>query len=177
MTCCKELARLERLGGFHSDTNKLYEYNELLDDYVVFKLNFCPFCGVKLADLMEGQQVMTATYLYNLIQPSTMQRYVYPVDLTEVENELKLIAEKLKVSKAEAIREAIRHFAEELEGIEIINLRDIPMEQAKREILEFIKRRDRVTTDEIADALHLDLSLVNEILEELWSEGYVEPEN
>ena len=48
MLCCKELARLEKLGGFHSDTNELYEYNELLDDWIVFKLNFCPFCGVKL---------------------------------------------------------------------------------------------------------------------------------
>ena len=106
-----------------------------------------------------------------------MQRYVYPVDLTEVENELKLIAEKLKVSKAEAIREAIRHFAEELEGIEIINLRDISKEQAKKEILEYITGKERVTSDEIADALRLDMGLVNEVLEELWSEGYVEPEN
>ena len=33
-----------------------------------------------------------------------VQRYVYyPVDLTEVEKELNLIVEKLKVSKAEAI--------------------------------------------------------------------------
>jgi hypothetical protein len=46
--CCKELARLEKLGGFHSDTNELYEYNEILDGFTVFKFNYCPFCGRKL---------------------------------------------------------------------------------------------------------------------------------
>ncbi len=121
------------------------------------------------------------TYLQNtfihLYTSLYMQRYVYPVDLTEVEKELNLIVEKLKVSKAEAIREAIRHFAEELKGIEVVELREIPKEQAKKEILEYIKGKDRVWADEIAEALRLDLSLVNDILMELWSEGYVEPED
>jgi len=105
-----------------------------------------------------------------------MQRYVYPVDLTEVEDELKLIVEKLKISKAEAIREAIRYYAEELKGLEVVELRDISKEQAKKEILQFIEGKERVWADEIADALRLDLSLVNDILMELWGEGYVEPE-
>jgi len=105
-----------------------------------------------------------------------MQRYVYPVDLTDVEKELNLIVEKLKVSKAEAIREAIRYYAEELRGMEVVELRDVPREQAKKEILEYIKGKERVWADEIADALRLDLSLVNDILMELWSEGYVDPD-
>jgi len=105
-----------------------------------------------------------------------MQRYVYPVDLTEVERELNIITEKLKVSKAEAIREAIRHLSEELRGIEVVELRDVSGDQAKKEIIEFIKGRDRVWADEISDALRIDLSLVNDILMELWSEGYVEPD-
>ncbi|WP_290597299.1 MULTISPECIES: ribbon-helix-helix protein, CopG family [unclassified Archaeoglobus] len=106
-----------------------------------------------------------------------MQRYIYPVDLTEVEKELNLIVEKLKVSKAEAIREAIRYYAEELKGFEVVEVRDIPREQAKKEIVEYIRGKERVWADEIADALRLDLSLVNDILMELWSEGYVEPED
>ncbi|WP_456330690.1 winged helix-turn-helix transcriptional regulator [Archaeoglobus sp.] len=105
-----------------------------------------------------------------------MQRYVYPVDLTDVEKELNLIVEKLKVSKAEAIREAIRHYAEELKGLEVVELRDVPREQAKKEIMEYISGKERVWADEIAEALRLDLSLVNDILMELWSEGYVEPD-
>ncbi|ADC64757.1 conserved hypothetical protein [Ferroglobus placidus DSM 10642] len=106
-----------------------------------------------------------------------MQRYVYPVDLTEVEKELDIIIKKLKISKAEAIREAIRHYAEELRGLEVVELRDIPREQAKREIIEFITGKERIRADEIADALRIDLSLVNDILLELWEEGYVEPED
>ena len=106
-----------------------------------------------------------------------MQRYIYPVDLTEVEEELNFVVEKLKVSKAEAIREAIRHYAEELRGLEVMELREIPRERAKKEILEYIKGKERVWADEIADALRLDLSFVNDILMELWSEGYVEPED
>ena len=105
-----------------------------------------------------------------------MRRYIYPVDLTEVEEELNFVVEKLKVSKAEAIREAIRHYAEELRGLEVMELREIPRERAKKEILEYIKGKERVWADEIADALKLDLSFVNDVLMELWSEGYVEPD-
>ncbi len=59
MPCCKELTHLEKIGGFHSDTNELYEYNELLDDYVVFKLKFCPFCGMKLRDEEREKEIDT----------------------------------------------------------------------------------------------------------------------
>jgi hypothetical protein len=103
-------------------------------------------------------------------------QYVYPLDLTEVEEELKCIAEKLGVSKDEAVREAIRFFAAELKGLEIVELRDIPKERARKEIIDFIKGKERVWADEIADALRLDLAFVNDILKELWEEGYVEPD-
>lgn len=106
-----------------------------------------------------------------------MQRYVYPVDLTEIKDEVKFITEKLKISKAEAIRESIKAYAEELRGLEVIELRDIPKEQAKKEIREFIEGQDRVWADEVADSLRLDLTYVNRVLQELWSEGYVEPED
>jgi predicted transcriptional regulator len=93
-----------------------------------------------------------------------------------VEEELKCIAEKLGVSKDEAVREAIRFFAAELKGLEIVELRDIPKERARKEIIDFIKGKERVWADEIADALRLDLAFVNDILKELWEEGYVEPD-
>jgi hypothetical protein len=103
-------------------------------------------------------------------------QYEYPLDLTEVEEELKCITEKLGVSKVEAVREAIRFFAAELKGLEIVELRDIPEEQARKEIIDFIKGKERVWADEIADALRLDLTFVQDILRELWEEGYVEPD-
>ena len=103
-------------------------------------------------------------------------QYVYPLDLTEVEEELKCITEKLRVSRDEAVREAIRFFATELKVVEIVELRDIPKEQARKEIINFLTGKDRVWADEIADALRLDLAFVNDMLKELWEEGYVEPD-
>ncbi|MDI6819309.1 MAG: hypothetical protein QMC89_00125 [Candidatus Hodarchaeaceae archaeon] len=104
------------------------------------------------------------------------RRYVYPVDLSEREDELNLITKKLGVSKAEAIREAIKHHAEHLRGLEVITYRDVTKRQAKAEVREYLKGKERVRADEISDALRIDMSLVNEILMELWQEGWVEPE-
>ena len=132
---------------------------------------------VRVKEAIKEYGEFKVRFLYQFIQTYTMPRYVYPVDLTEVEKELKIITDKLKISKAEAIREAIRYYAEELRGIEVVELRDVPRDQAKKEIIEFIKDKDRVWADEISDALRIDLSLVNDILMELWSEGYVEPED
>jgi len=102
--------------------------------------------------------------------------YVYPLKLTEEsQKDLAKIIEKIRCTKAEAIRDAIKHYAEYLEGLEVVNLRDISVKEAKKEIQEYLKGRDRVHADEIADALRLDLSLVNKVLEALWREGEVEP--
>lgn len=104
------------------------------------------------------------------------QRYVYPVDLSEREDELGLIAKKLGVSRAEAIREAIKYYAEHLRGLEVITYRDVTKEQAKAEVRKYLKGKERVRADEISDALRIDMSLVNEVLMELWQKGWVEPE-
>ena len=120
------------------------------------------------------------TNLYNLYNGEKLvaekARFVYPVDLTDYVNDLNTIAEKLGVSKAEAIREAIKHYAEYLMGLEVITYRDVTAKQAKREIQKYLKGKNRVKADEISDALRIDLGLVNEALMELWGEGWVEPE-
>ena len=43
-------------------------------------------------------------------------------------------------------------------------------------IQRYLKGKDRVRADEISDALRIDFDLVNELLLELWGEGWVEPE-
>jgi len=103
------------------------------------------------------------------------QRYVYPIDLSDRGRELELIATKLGMSKAEAIREAIKHYAEHLRGLEVVTYRELTKEQAKEEVRKYLKGKDRVSADEISDALRVDMSLVNEVLMELWQEGWVEP--
>jgi len=102
--------------------------------------------------------------------------YVYPLKLTE-ENlkDLAKIMEKLGGSKADAIRDAIKHYAHYLEGLEVVNLRDLSEEEAKQEIREYLKDKDRVSADQISDTLRIDMTLVNKVLLLLWQEGVVEP--
>jgi len=102
--------------------------------------------------------------------------YVYPLKLAEEsQKDLAKIMEKLGCTKAEAIRDAISHYAEYLEGLEVVNLRNLTEEEAKKEVQAYLKGKDRVRADEVSDALRLDLGLVNKILLALWQEGEVEP--
>ena len=105
-----------------------------------------------------------------------VKRYVYPVQLDEEELEaLDMIVERLHSSKSEAIREAIRNYADQLHGTEVMRIREVSRSEARKEILEFLQKNDRAWSSEIADSLRIDLSIVNSVLEELWSEKRVEP--
>lgn len=105
-----------------------------------------------------------------------VKRYVYPVQLNLEELEaLDAIVERLHSSKSGAIREAIRNYAEQLKGTEVIKIREVSRRQARKEILEFLQKNERAWSSEIADSLRIDLTLVNRILEELWDEKRVRP--
>ena len=113
---------------------------------------------------------------FDMATTKQVKRYVYPVQLDEAELEaLDAITEKMHVSKSEAIRGAVRNYADMLRGTEVVKLREISRSQARKEILEFLDGRNRAWASEIADELRLDISLVNRILEDLWSEKKVEP--
>jgi len=118
--------------------------------------------------------------LYLFIPIYTVQRvkhskYVYPVTLDKKDREaLKFISDKLDSSNAGAIREAINHYSEYLQGIEVVKPRKISDSQAAKEIIEYLKGKNRVYTDEIADALNIDFDKVNKVLMDLWQEGKVE---
>jgi hypothetical protein len=101
-----------------------------------------------------------------------VKRYVYPVQLDEEELEaLDAIVKRLHSSKSEAIR----NYADQLKGTEVIKIREVSGRQARKEILEFLEKNERAWSSEIADSLRIDLALVNSILEELWSEKRVQP--
>ena len=105
-----------------------------------------------------------------------VSRYVYPVALDNEEAKaLEGLAAKLGLSRAEAIREAIRHYVEYTKGMEVVKMRNISKEDARKEVLAYLEKHERAWSSTIADELRLDLSLVNEILQELWSEEKVEP--
>ena len=56
---------------------------------------------------------------------------------------------------------------------EVIMLRSISREQAKKEIMELLDKSDKLYYGDIAEALKLDLEQVVEIVEELEAEGEV----
>ncbi len=103
----------------------------------------------------------------------TVQRMVYPVDLTGVEQELEDICAKLRLSKAEAIRSAINAYHEQLKGVKVIELRKIPRARAEREILAVVREKGTAYADEIADELRLDVFFVNDVLKKLAEKGVV----
>ena len=129
---------------------------------------------------MKRSEVAPADFYTNLYslynEEMPVKRLVYPVDLTGSMKDLNAITEKLRISKADAIREAIKNYAENLRGLEVVTYRDVTKGQAKKEIQRYLKGKDRVRADEISDALRIDFDLVNELLLELWGEGWVEPE-
>ncbi len=102
-------------------------------------------------------------------------RVVYPISLGAEDNKLlEKLSERTGTSKAQAIRDAIRAYSDEVQGLEVVKLREVPKQQARKEILDYLKVHDRALTSDIADELKLDIVFVNEILEKLWSEDRVE---
>jgi len=117
-------------------------------------------------------------HLYHIMPPYTVQKqkYVYPVTLGREElRALAAIETKLGCSRAQAIRQAIQGYVEDVRGLEVIKLRRISKSKAKEEILRYLKNHNHAWTDEIADALRIDVRLASEILEELWGEKKIEP--
>jgi len=56
---------------------------------------------------------------------------------------------------------------------QVIKLREISREEAKNEIRDYLKSRDKAWLDEIADDLRLDFAFVVDIIEELEKDGFV----
>lgn len=92
----------------------------------------------------------------------------------DIEN-LKKIMAKLEVNQSEALREAVKQYADHINGVEILKLRDLKFEQAKKEISNYLKQKEKATNAQIADDLRLDIVLVNKVLNALWEIELVEP--
>ena len=76
-------------------------------------------------------------------------------------------------SRTDFSREAIEHYVKEVEMMKIIKIRDIPREEAKSKIRDYLKSIDKAWLDEIADDLGLDFAFVVNVVEELEKEGLV----
>ena len=72
------------------------------------------------------------------------------------------------------IRESIKRFLEEVGETEIIKLRNVPKEKAKREIWNYLQKKEMAYPSDIADELRLDYRSVVDIIRELWEAKKVE---
>ncbi len=74
------------------------------------------------------------------------------------------------LSNSDFAREAIR---DKLKSIEVIKIRDVDYDTAKKEVLGYYEKYQKAYQDEVADDLELDLELVIHITEELIEEGHL----
>lgn len=112
-----------------------------------------------------------------MVQPTKISEKFNIIPIKLSENQVKKIDRIVDIfgynSITDFIREAINHYVKEVEVLKVIKIREIPREQAKKEIREYLKDQGRAWMDEIADNLKLDFPLVVELIEELEKEGFV----
>lgn len=104
-----------------------------------------------------------------------VKRATVPVSLPMVVVE-KL--EKLRVrlgyrSRNEVIREAIKRFIEDIEETKVVYVREISLEQAKKDIVEHLRHRGSAYVSEVAEDLGIAIELAFKAVKELEKEGVV----
>lgn len=76
-------------------------------------------------------------------------------------------------SRSEFVREAVRHYLDTVKEMKIIRVRSLSKEQAKREIVDYLRDKKEAETFDIANDLRLELELTVQALRELWEEGSI----
>jgi len=106
----------------------------------------------------------------------TVERLVVPVRFSrdEVEKIDKTVERLGLRSRSELIREATEKYIQEAGSLKVIELRDnVSLQEAKAEILAYLRHHKEAETFDIANDLRLDLNLTVKALKELWEEGKV----
>lgn len=103
------------------------------------------------------------------------RRQIIPIRFTKdaIDKIDKLLEKSGAGSRSEFIREAVRYYLDTVAETKIITIRRISKEQAKKEILEFLKDRKEADTFDIANELGLDIDITVQALKELWEEDKV----
>lgn len=76
-------------------------------------------------------------------------------------------------SRSEFVREAVMHYLDTVKEMKIIRVRSLSKEQAKREIVDYLRDKKEAETFDIANDLRLELELTMKALKELWEEGSI----
>jgi len=87
----------------------------------------------------------------------------------------KLVRAGAARSVAQLVRQAVREYAEKLGSVKLLSLREVPLEQARREVEEYLKSHPgAVWPDEMAEELGIDYRIVLKVVQELLREEKVE---
>jgi len=93
----------------------------------------------------------------------------------EYERVEKLVRAGTAKSVAEFVRQAVRKYMDELGSSKLVSFRDVSMAQARREIIDYLKKHTGVVwPDEMAEELGIDYRLVLQVVQQLTGEGRVE---
>ena len=77
-------------------------------------------------------------------------------------------------SRSALIREATGKYVQEAGSLKVIEIREnVSLQEAKAEILAYLRQHKEAETFDIANDLRLDLDLTVKALKELWEEGKV----
>lgn len=108
-------------------------------------------------------------------ETTVVKRATIPVSLplSLVEKIERLRAKLGYRSRNDVIRESIDRFVEEMEETKVIYMRDATLEEAKKEIVKYLKRRGTVYISEMAEDLGIDIPLIFKAAEELEKGGVV----
>ncbi len=78
-------------------------------------------------------------------------------------------------SVAQLVREAVADYVNKLDAGRLINLRDVTLEQARKEVEEYLSSHPGVVwPDEVAEEIGIDYRIVLSVVRDLLREGWVE---
>lgn len=83
----------------------------------------------------------------------------------------KLVEAGIYISVSEFIRDSVR---KNLASLKVVELRNVPKKQARKEILDYLKRHNETYASDVSEELGIDLDLVFVVMKELSREGVVE---
>ena len=114
--------------------------------------------------------------MQEFVQNMKDKETIVPVRFSK--NELKRIDEATKrigaKSRSAFIREAAEKYSEEVGGLKVIEIREnVKAEDARTDILAYLKEHKEAETFDIANDLRLDLDLTVKVLKSLWEEGKI----
>ncbi|MEM2964935.1 MAG: ribbon-helix-helix protein, CopG family [Candidatus Bathyarchaeia archaeon] len=104
-----------------------------------------------------------------------MKRLSAVVSDEEYDRVRRLIKSGFARSVAQLVREAVREYAEEIGATKILNLRELPLEEARKEVERYLKSHLGVVwPDEMAEELGIDYRVVLEVIQQLMEEEKVD---